>query len=114
MDRSTAQRRFVMLLLTGFALAALLLAGVGIYGTVSQAVAQRTPGDRPADGAGRLARRGAVAGVRRQGIRLTAAGMAAGSLAAASGLTRLMRKLLFEVRPLDPAAFLAPRPPAGG
>ena len=41
-ERSTAQRRFVMLLLAGFALAALLLAGVGIYGTVSQAVAQRT------------------------------------------------------------------------
>ena len=41
-ERSTAQRRFVMLLLGGFALAALLLAGVGIYGTVSQAVAQRT------------------------------------------------------------------------
>ena len=40
--RSTAQRRFVMLLLSGFALAALLLAGVGIYGTVSQTVAQRT------------------------------------------------------------------------
>jgi ABC-type antimicrobial peptide transport system permease subunit len=33
-----------MLLLAGFALAALLLAGVGIYGTVSQAVAQRTQG----------------------------------------------------------------------
>src|SRR5215831_6691793 len=40
--RSTVQRRFVMLLLTGFAGAAMLLAGLGIYGTVSQVVAQRT------------------------------------------------------------------------
>ena len=103
-ERSTAQRRFVMMLLTGFALAALLLAGVGIYGTVSQSVIQRTQeiGLRMALGASPGAALGLVF---RQGLRLLVAGIALGSLAAA-GLTQLMRKLLFEVRPLDPVAFL--------
>ncbi len=103
-DRSTAQRRFVMLLLTGFAIAALLLAGVGIYGTVSQSVVQRTQeiGLRMALGASPGV---ALWLVFRQGIRLTAVGIAAGSLVA-MGLTQTMRKLLFEVRPLDPVAFL--------
>jgi len=41
----------------------------------------------------------------RPGILLTGAGIAAGSLAAA-GLTRLMRKMLFEVRLLDPVSFV--------
>jgi putative ABC transport system permease protein len=102
-DRSTAQRRFVMLLLTGFAVAALLLAGVGIYGTVSQSVAQRTQeiGLRMALGA---SPGGALWLVFEQGVRLTAAGIMSGSLVAA-GMTRLMRKLLFEVQPLDPVAF---------
>src|SRR5262249_10304946 len=40
--RSTAQRRLVMLLLASFGMAALLVAGVGVYGMMSQAVAQRT------------------------------------------------------------------------
>jgi ABC-type antimicrobial peptide transport system permease subunit len=94
----------VMLLLSGFALAALLLAGVGIYGTVSQAVVQRTQeiGLRMALGASPSV---ALWLVFQQGIRLVAAGIAAGSLVAV-GLTQLMRKLLFEVRPLDPAAFV--------
>ena len=101
--RSTAQRRFVMWLLTGFAVAALLLAGVGIYGMLAQAVVQRTQeiGLRMALGASPAK---ALALVLGQGIRLMLAGMAAGSLAAI-GLTRLMRKLLFEVRPLDPLVF---------
>ena len=104
-DRSTAQRRFVMLLMTGFATAALLLAGVGIYGTVSQAVVQRTQeiGLRMALGASPGA---ALRLVFRQGILLTGVGIAAGSLAAL-GLTRLMRQMLVEVRPLDPVSFLA-------
>ncbi|HEV3200474.1 MAG TPA: ABC transporter permease [Bryobacteraceae bacterium] len=104
-DRSTAQRRFVMLLLTGFAVAALLLAGVGVYGTVSQSVVQRTQeiGLRMALGASPAAASWLVF---QQGILLTGAGIAAGSLAAV-GLTRLMRKMLFEVRPLDPVSFLA-------
>jgi len=103
-ERSTAERRFVMLLLTGFAIAALLLAGVGIYGTVAQSVAHRTQeiGLRMALGASPGA---AMWLVFAQGVRLTAVGIAAGSMVA-WGLTRLMRGLLFAVRPLDPAAFL--------
>ncbi len=102
--RSTAQRRFVMLLLAGFALAALLLAGVGIYGTVSQAVAQRTQeiGVRMALGAPPGAVLRLVFG---EGLRMMAAGLLAGG-AAAAVLAWLMRGMLFEVRPLDPAAFL--------
>ena len=104
-DRSTIQRRFVMWLLTGFAAAALLLAVVGLYGVISHSVAQRTQeiGLRMALGASPA---GALGLVFAQGFRLTSIGIALGSLAAA-GLTRLMRNLLFEVRPLDPLAFLA-------
>ena len=104
-ERSTAQRRFVMLLLGGFALAALLLAGVGLYGTVSQAVAQRTQeiGVRMALGASPGAVLRLVFG---EGLRMMAAGLVAGG-AAAAGLGWLMRRMLFEVRPLDPAAFAA-------
>jgi putative ABC transport system permease protein len=102
-DRSTRERRFVMLLLSGYALSALLLAGVGIYGTVSQMVLQRTQeiGLRMALGASPGTVLQMVFG---QGLRLVAAGVAAGSLAA-GGLTWLMRSILFEVRPLDPVAF---------
>jgi putative ABC transport system permease protein len=102
-ERTTVQRRFVMTLLAGFALAALLLAGVGIYGTISQAVAQRTQeiGVRIALGAspGTVVRM-----VFGEGMRLAAAGMAAGWVAAAA-LSGLMRSLLFEIAPLDPLAF---------
>jgi putative ABC transport system permease protein len=104
-ERSTAQRRFVMLLLAGFALAALLLAGIGLYGTVSQAVAQRTQeiGVRMALGAPPSAVLRLVFG---EGLRMMAAGLVAGG-AAAVGLGWLMRGMLFEVRPLDPVAFVA-------
>jgi putative ABC transport system permease protein len=102
-ERSTVQRRFVMMLLTGFALAALLLAGVGIYGTISQAVAQRTQeiGVRMALGASPVSMLAMVFG---DGMRLAAAGLAAGWIAAAA-LSGLMRSLLFEVKPLDPLVF---------
>ena len=102
-DRSTVERRFVMLLLSGFAAAALLLAAVGVYGTVAQTVAQRTGeiGLRMALGASPAA---ALYLVFRDGLRLTLAGMAIGGVAAAL-LTRLMRNLLFEIRPLDVPAF---------
>jgi putative ABC transport system permease protein len=104
-DRSTAQRRFVMWLLSAFALTALLLAGVGVYGAVSQSVTQRTPeiGLRMALGASPVA---ALMLAWRKGVYLAAAGIAIG-VAVAAGLAQLMRKMLFEVQPLDPAAFAA-------
>ena len=104
-DRSTRERRFVMLLLSAYAFSALLLAGVGIYGTVSQSVLQRTQeiGLRMALGASPGTVLQMVFG---QGLRPVAVGIAAGSLAAA-GLTWLMRSILFEVGPLDPLAFAA-------
>jgi predicted permease len=101
--RSTVQRRFVMLLLAGFALGAMLLAGLGIYGTVGQMVAQRTPeiGVRMALGAspGEVVRM-----VLGEGMRLMAAGGAIG-LGVSAGLAWTMRAMLFEIGPLDPAAF---------
>jgi predicted permease len=102
-DRSTAQRRFVMSLLTGFAVAALLLAAVGVFGAVSQSVAQRTQeiGLRMALGSSPSE---AVAMVFRDGMKLALLGAAIG-IAAAAGLTQLLRKLLFEVQPLDPLSF---------
>ena len=81
-DRSTAERRFVTLLLSGFALAAMLLASVGVYGTVAQAVAQRTPeiGLRMALGASSAS---ALMLVLRDGVRLTALGLGLGAILAA-------------------------------
>jgi predicted permease len=103
-ERSTAQRRFVMLLLTGFAGAALLLALVGIYGTVAQSVVQRSQeiGLRMALGATPSA---ALRLVLSEGSRLIAAGIGAGALASLA-LTRLMRSMLFEVHPLDPVVLI--------
>uniref|UniRef100_Q027Q2 Permease n=1 Tax=Solibacter usitatus (strain Ellin6076) TaxID=234267 RepID=Q027Q2_SOLUE len=102
-ERSTVQRRFVMMLLTGFALAALLLAGVGIYGTISQAVAQRTQeiGVRMALGASPVSMMAMVFG---DGMRLAGVGLATGWIAAAA-LSGWMRSLLFDVKPFDPLVF---------
>jgi putative ABC transport system permease protein len=94
-----------MLLLALFAVAALLVAGVGVYGMVAQAVALRTAeiGLRMALGA----TPGAVLGlVFRQGARLMLAGIAAG-FALAAALAWLMRGMLFAMGPFDPVAFLA-------
>ncbi len=102
-ERSTAQRRFLMLLLTGFAASALLLAAIGIYGTISQSVAQRTRelGLRMALGA---SQNSVLAMILNQGMRMALAGILIGGIAAAA-LTRLMRSVLFEVAPLDSLVF---------
>jgi putative ABC transport system permease protein len=102
---SIAPRRLTLLLLGTFALSALLLVIVGIYGVVAYAVAQRTQeiGVRIALGA---TRRQVVAMVVRQGIAITLGGIALG-LAAAMASTQVMAALLYEVRPTDLATFAA-------
>jgi putative ABC transport system permease protein len=97
---SIAPRRLNMLLLGIFAVVALILASVGIYGVIAYAVTQRTQeiGVRMALGA----REGEVVRmVVRQGMLVATAGVVVG-LAAAVALTRLMGGLLYEVKPTDP------------
>ncbi len=105
MGNSTARQSFNMLLLTVFGAAALLLAGIGIYGLMAYSVAQRTQemGLRMALGADRSALRRMIVW---QGAKLASGGIVLG-MAAAFLLTRLMASFLFAVQPWDPAAFLS-------
>jgi putative ABC transport system permease protein len=102
-SNSVAERRLTMLLLTVFAGAALLLAAVGIYGVIAYSVTQRTQeiGIRMALGAQRA---DVLRLVVRNALVLVAIGVGAGA-AGALLLTRLMRGLLFDVRPGDPLTF---------
>jgi putative ABC transport system permease protein len=103
-SNSVAERRLTMLLLTVFAGAAVLLAAVGIYGVIAYNVTQRTQeiGIRMALGA----QRGDVLRlVVRNALMLVAIGVGTGAVGALL-LTRLMRGLLFDVRPGDPFTFV--------
>ena len=102
---SLGTRRVSMQLFAVFAIAALLLAAIGIYGVMAYSVTQRTQeiGIRMALGA---QRRDVLRLVVRQGMILAAIGVVAG-LIGAFGLTRVMASLLFNVRPDAPATFLA-------
>lgn len=102
---SMASQRFSMILLAVFAMLALLLASVGIYGVISHVINQRTQeiGIRMAMGARRL---DVLRMVLRDGARMTLAGAAIG-LIAALGLTRLLAGMLFGVTPTDPITFIA-------
>jgi len=101
---SLRQPRMLMHLFGGFAGLTLLLAAVGTYGMLSYLVTERRReiGIRMALGAEGRAVVRLVAG---EGLRLTIAGMAAGSLAAAL-VGRAMRGLLFEVSPMDPLTYV--------
>jgi putative ABC transport system permease protein len=101
--QSTARNRFNTLLLSLFAVVAILLASIGLYGLMAYSVEQRTVefGVRLALGAHPSALRAMVVG---QSMKLALAGIVIG-LAAAYGLTRLMSTLLFGVKPVDPLVF---------
>jgi putative ABC transport system permease protein len=104
LSSATERPRFSAYLLALFACLALLLALVGISGSVAWAVSQRTQemGLRMALGAQSYDLLKLVVG---QGIKPVLLGLALG-LAGALALTRLMRGLLFEVSATDPATFV--------
>ncbi|HEY6330773.1 MAG TPA: FtsX-like permease family protein, partial [Blastocatellia bacterium] len=103
MQDSISVRRSCMLLLSIFALLALVLAAIGIYGVISYSVSQRTSeiGIRMALGA---SRREIIRLVLANGMTPVAIGAALGT-ACALATTRFMSSLLFQVSPLDPTTF---------
>ena len=98
-EASIDDTRFTMLVLSGFAAAALLLAGVGLYGTLAYLISQRTQ-----EFGVRLALGASVASIMRlvasEGGVLTGMGVAIG-LAGGAGVARALRGLLYGVTPLD-------------
>jgi putative ABC transport system permease protein len=100
---SLGERTFNTVLLGAFAVLALVLAAIGIFGLIAHAVVQRTRelGIRLAIGATPANVLGLVVG---DGTRLAVAGVMIG-LAGAFALTRLMRSVLFDVAPFDPVAI---------
>jgi predicted permease len=103
LERAQAGTRFSLLLIGVFAVVAVLLAGVGLYGVLSTVVRQRTAeiGIRMTLGAGPAQIFRLVVG---QGLGLTAIGIVAGLLAAFA-LTRGMTTMLVGVKATDPATF---------
>ncbi len=105
LEASLKPRRFNLVLLACFALTALALAGVGIYGVMSQVTGERRQeiGIRLALGA---TSKDVLTLVMGQGNALALAGVALG-IATATVLTRLLRGMLYGVAPLDPVTYVA-------
>ena len=103
--RSQAQRRFVLVVLVAFSGFALTMAAIGLYGVLAGSVAERTReiGVRSALGASPA---NILTLVIRQGMVLTAIGVAIG-LAGAAAASEALVTLLFDVSRLDPATYLA-------
>jgi ABC-type antimicrobial peptide transport system permease subunit len=102
---SMARERFLMALLLAFAVVALVLSLVGVYGVIAQFTRQRTQ-----EIGVRLALGAAPADVRRMVVRRGAALVAAGlglGLGGAVLSTRSMASMLYQVRPADPITFTA-------
>lgn len=101
---TTSRQRFNMLLLTIFGASALLVAAIGIYGLMAYSVQQRTQelGIRMALGAQTSAIRNMVV---RQGMLLAGIGIVIG-IAGALWLTHFLATFLFDVKALDPIAFI--------
>ena len=104
LDRPLEQPRFYTRLLSAFAAVAFGLALVGVYGVTSYTVAKRRHeiGIRMSLGADKTMVERMIL---KQGLKLTLAAVGIG-VAAALGLTRFLRSLLFEVQPHDPLTFL--------
>jgi putative ABC transport system permease protein len=102
---SEAERRFALVLFETFALVALLLAAIGLYGVLSGGVAERKReiGIRAALGA---SRGNILALVVRQGMTLVGLGVVIG-LAGAAAASQAIATLLFGVSQLDPVTYLA-------
>ncbi len=104
MAESVAQPRFYMMLLTAFAIVAILLAAIGIYGVIAYLVGQRAReiGIRIALGASPSR---VVNLVVREGAVMVAVGIVVGVVGAIA-LTQLMRALLFDTKATDPATYI--------
>jgi putative ABC transport system permease protein len=100
---TVATPRFNMLLVAGFAVLAVVLAAIGIYGVISYSTAQRTHeiGLRIALGA---ARRDVMSLVLGEGLLIATIGVALG-LAGSAAVTRLMQNQLVGITARDPVAF---------
>lgn len=105
LSASVAVRRFELFLLAIFAVSALLMALIGVYGVIAYSVTQRTKeiGVRMAVGA---QRRQVVTMIVRQGLSVGVWGIAIGTIAA-YGFTRVMVNLLYGVAPHDPVVLLS-------
>jgi putative ABC transport system permease protein len=103
LERATGQPRFRAFLLTSFAVLALALAGVGLYGLISYTVSQRVPeiGVRLALGATPTQVASLIV---RQGVLLALAGVVLGMIGAAAA-SRLLAGLLFSVSATDPLVY---------
>jgi ABC-type antimicrobial peptide transport system permease subunit len=104
-DHANSPRRFVVMLVTSFALLGLLLASLGLYAVISYSVNRRTQeiGIRMALGA----EKGDVLKmVVSQGFRLALMGVAIG-IAGALALTHFLASLLYGVKSTDPPTFIA-------
>jgi putative ABC transport system permease protein len=104
-EKAQAGTKFQLMLIGAFAAIAVLLAGVGLYGVLSTVVRQRTSeiGVRMALGAAPMRIFGLVVG---HGLRLSAAGIGVGILAALA-LTRVMSTMLVGVKATDPVTYIA-------
>jgi predicted permease len=100
---SLSERRFAMIVLDAFAVLALLLASIGLYGVISYLVGQRTQelGIRIALGA---QRKDVLTLVLADGFKMAITGVIVGLLAS-FGLTRLLTKMVFGVSTTDPLTF---------
>ncbi len=104
-DRAVSPRRFILLLIEAFALTALALASLGIYGVLSYSVSQRTQ-----EMAIRMALGAQASQMQRQVVARTLA-LAAGGIVigwvGAFTLSQLIASLLFGIEPTDPMTFVA-------